>query len=101
MTEIKLDQVIDNMELPKAVVQRKRSRGAFAQRLEALLVGQGFYYKSEGTIKAQYPKVEAKRFPGKKFRVFKAVDEHDRVIPGVYGVKRLPLDSEASEPTEQ
>lgn len=81
-------QIIDNIEVPAVTATRNRSRGAFAQALDSLNVGQGFIFESDKGLKAHYPKVSPSKFPStegwnKKFRLWIAGE-------GQVGVKRLP-----------
>lgn len=81
-------QIIDNIEVPAVTATRNRQRGAFAQALDSLNVGQGFIFESDKGLKAHYPKVSPSKFPSsegfhKKFRLWIAGE-------GQVGVKRLP-----------
>ena len=81
-------QIIDNIEVPATTITRNRQRGAFAQALDSLNVGQGFIFESDKPLKAHYPKVSPSKFPStegfnKKFRLWIAGE-------GQVGVKRLP-----------
>ena len=81
-------QIIDNIEVPATTATRNRQRGAFAQALDSLNVGQGFIFESDKGLKAHYPKVSPSKFPSaegfnKKFRLWIAGE-------GEVGVKRLP-----------
>ena len=82
-------QIIDNIEVPATTATRNRQRGAFAQALDSLNVGQGFIFESDKGLKAHYPKVSPSKFPvgdgslNKKFRLWVAGE-------GQVGVKRLP-----------
>ena len=82
-------QIIDNIEVPATTATRNRQRGAFAQTLDSLNVGQGFIFESDKPLKAHYPKVSPSKFPSdvagfnKKFRLWIAGE-------GQVGVKRLP-----------
>ena len=81
-------QIIDNIEVPATTATRNRQRGAFAQALDSLNVGQGFIFESDKGLKAHYPKVSPSKFPSaegfnKKFRLWIAGE-------GQVGVKRLP-----------
>lgn len=81
-------QIIDNIEVPATTATRNRQRGAFAQALDSLNVGQGFIFESDKPLKAHYPKVSPSKFPvgdgsfNKKFRLWIAGE-------GQVGVKRL------------
>ena len=81
-------QIIDNIEVPATTATRNRQRGAFAQALDSLNVGQGFIFESDKGLKAHYPKVSPSKFPvgdgsfNKKFRLWIAGE-------GQVGVKRL------------
>ena len=81
-------QIIDNIEVPAVTATRNRQRGAFAQALDSLNVGQGFIFESDKGLKAHYPKVSPSKFPSdvagfnKKFKLWVAGE-------GQVGVKRL------------
>ena len=80
-------QIIDNIEVPATTATRNRQRGAFAQTLDSLNVGQGFIFDSDKPLKAHYPKVSPSKFPSalgmnKKFRLW--IESEGKV-----GVKRL------------
>lgn len=81
-------EIIDNIEVPATAATRNRPRGAFAQAVDSLQVGQGFIFDSDKGLKAHYPKVSPSKFPStegfnKKFRLWIAGE-------GKVGVKRLP-----------
>lgn len=81
-------EIIDNIEVPATAATRNRTRGAFAQAVDSLQVGQGFIFDSDKGLKAHYPKVSPSKFPStdgfnKKFRLWIAGE-------GKVGVKRLP-----------
>ena len=81
-------QIIDNIEVPATAATRNRPRGAFAQAVDSLQVGQGFIFDSDKPLKTHYPKVSPSKFPStegfnKKFRLWIAGE-------GKVGVKRLP-----------
>ena len=80
-------EIIDNITVPQTVATRNRPRGEFAQALDNLNVGQGFYFDSDKPLKAHYPKVSPSKFPSalgfnKKFRLW--IESEGKV-----GVKRL------------
>ena len=81
-------EIIDNIEVPATAATRNRPRGAFAQAVDSLQVGQGFIFDSDKALKTHYPKVSPSKFPStegfnKKFRLWIAGE-------GKVGVKRLP-----------
>jgi len=81
-------EIIDNIEVPATAATRNRPRGAFAQAVDSLQVGQGFIFDSDKPLKTHYPKVSPSKFPStegfnKKFRLWIAGE-------GKVGVKRLP-----------
>ena len=81
-------EIIDNIEVPATAATRNRPRGAFAQAVDSLQVGQGFIFDSDKPMKTHYPKVSPSKFPStegfnKKFRLWIAGE-------GKVGVKRLP-----------
>ena len=81
-------EIIDNIEVPATAATRNRPRGAFAQAVDSLQVGQGFIFDSDKPLKTHYPKVSPSKFPSaegwnKKFRLWIAGE-------GQVGVKRLP-----------
>lgn len=78
--------IIDNIEIPATVAARTRSKGEFATALDKLEIGQGFIFSSTGALKAQYPKVAPKKFPGKKFKVWAVDGQEDK-----FGVKRVAV----------
>ena len=89
--------IIDNITIPASSNTRNRARGDFATAIDKLEVGQGFIYQSEGTLKAQYPRVAPKKFNSKRFKLW-AVDGAE----GTYGVARLAdkADAAAADATE-
>ena len=76
----------DNMQAP-ASAARTRQKGAFTLTLDSLEIGQGFEYTSNGTAKAQYPRISPKKFGGKRFRVW-LVSEGENGEPNTFAVKR-------------
>ena len=81
-------EIIDNIEVPATAATRNRPRGAFAQAVDSLQVGQGFIFDSDKPLKTHYPKVSPSKFHStegfnKKFRLWIAGE-------GKVGVKRLP-----------
>lgn len=81
-------EIIDNIEVPATAATRNRPRGAFAQAVDSLQVGQGFIFDSDKPLKTHYPKVSPSKFPSdvegmnKKFKLWIAGE-------GKVGVKRL------------
>ena len=81
-------EIIDNIEVPATAATRNRPRGAFAQAVDSLQVGQGFIFDSDKPLKTHYPKVSPSKFPSgvegmnKKFKLWVAGE-------GKVGVKRL------------
>ena len=80
-------EIIDNIEVPATAATRNRPRGAFAQAVDSLQVGQGFIFDSDKPLKTHYPKVSPSKFPStegfnKKFKLWVAGE-------GQVGVKRL------------
>ena len=81
-------EIIDNIEVPVTAATRNRPRGAFAQAVDSLQVGQGFIFDSDKPLKTHYPKVSPSKFPSdvegmnKKFKLWVAGE-------GKVGVKRL------------
>ena len=100
-------EIIDNIEVPATAATRNRPRGAFAQAVDSLQVGQGFIFDSDKPLKTHYPKVSPSKFPDtsapgqlKKFKLWIAGE-------GKVGVKRLDnvqdtpdADAEAGEGAE-
>lgn len=79
--------IVDDIEVPESA-KRTRRRGAFAEALDSLEVGQGFEYESS-TLKAQYARVAPKKFSGKRFKVWEKTNSVGDVIEGEFGVKRI------------
>ena len=95
-------EIIDNITVPQTVATRNRPRGEFAQALDNLNVGQGFYFDSDKPLKAHYPKVSPSKFPvgdgvhNKKFRLWVA-DEGKIGVKRLNDVKIAAADAEAEE----
>ena len=89
--------IVDNITIPASSNTRNRARGDFATAIDKLEVGQGFIYQSEGTLKAQYPRVAPKKFSGRKYKLW-AVEGAE----GTHGVARLAdkVDAAAADATE-
>lgn len=81
-------EIINDIQVPASTITRSRPRGEFAQTVDALQVGQGFFFNSDKPLKTQYPKVSPSRFPSevegmsKKFKLWIEAE-------GKIGVKRL------------
>lgn len=86
-------EVISNIEIPAAAA-RTRAKGAFGQQLDALEVGQGFYFEANGKRENQYAKVAPKKFDGKSFKVWV---QEENIRPAVKP-DGSPLTNKAGQP---
>lgn len=80
-------QIIENIPTPEST-PRTRKPGEFSIALNALNIGAGFEYTSNSTAKAQYPRINPKKFGGKRFRVW-LVSEGENGGPNTFVVKRV------------
>lgn len=80
-------QIVPNIEVPASAATRNRARGEFAQAVDGLEVGEGFFFDDTAAIKLIYPRVGPKKFGGRRFKVWQQSVNEDGSFK--YGVKRV------------
>jgi hypothetical protein len=79
-------EIISDIAVPE--VTRTRTRGEFASAVDALEVGQGFYFTDKRELKKLYPTVSPKKFNQKKFKLWVA-EAAAEGAESKFGVKRV------------